>query len=287
MAKKLKLSLIIITIFILCSCNSKNTNQNIEYFYNPYVQKIIEYNSQSHQVSLWNTTLNQFQYSVDNESLYVDGNSVSNEFKLISFKDNIEKEIIKFNKGEGVFPIGLDENKMYFIHSYYKENGKEEYNKRTLAVLDLKTKKIEDFKHTRGLIDYGAVNKNTIYYSTYNDEKDEYSLMKISNKGIEEKPQMVMNSIKNGQLLIHNDELYYAKDDKLVSDKREYNKEAVDFFCNNSLIQFYINSDNKLSVKITNTLDNSVKTEENIIGIRIDNNILNICTINQVVNYEL
>ncbi|HEM4104438.1 TPA: hypothetical protein U1W46_000899, partial [Streptococcus suis] len=82
MIKKIGFIFICLVLVAFSGCNKKIIGNN-EFFYNPYTQKMIKYNSELKNAELWSSTRNQFQYAVGNENIYVDGNSYSNEFSLI------------------------------------------------------------------------------------------------------------------------------------------------------------------------------------------------------------
>lgn len=286
MIKKIGFIFICLVLVAFSGCNKKIIGNN-EFFYNPYTQKMIKYNSELKNAELWSSTRNQFQYAVGNENIYVDGNSYSNEFSLIKLEKSSITKIYEFPKNEGFFPIGEKNGKIYFIHSYYQENGNEDYEKRKLSVFDLSTKEIQEFSNTSGLIDYGIVGEKYIYYTIYDNEKDIYSLMKIKNTDTNQIPEVIKTTLNDGLLLLENDELYYSDGNKLISNNKEYKKESVNVFYGTLLFQYYLNQDSQLCVRVTNTINNAVFVEENIIGIRIENNKVIICKMGQVVTHDL
>lgn len=290
MIKKIGFSFICLVLVVFSGCSKKTigkTTVNDEFFYNPYIQKIVLYDTGLQNARLWNSSENQFQYNVGNKNIYVDGNSSTNEFNLIKVEKSLITKIHEFPKKEGFFPIGGKDEKIYFIHSYYQENGREDYNKRKLSVFDLSTKELQEFSNSSGLIDYGVVGEKYIYYTVYDNEKDIYSLMKIKNTDINNYPEIIKTVLNDGLLLLENDELYYSDGNKLISNNKEYKKESVNVFYDALLFQYYLNQNNQLCVRATNTKNNIAFVEENIIGIRIENNKAIICKMGQVVTHDL
>lgn len=286
MIKKIGFIFICSVLVILSGCN-KNVTENEEFFYNPYTQKMIKYNDKSKKIELWNPAKNQFQYIIGNKNIFVNGNSYTNDFDLIKLEKFSITKIHEFHKNEGFFPIGEKNKKIYFIHSYYNENGSEDYKKRKLAIFDLENKELKEFLNTKGLIDYGVVGDNYIYYTVYDNEKDTYSLMKIDNSETNQIPEVVKTELNDGLLLLANNELYYSDGNRLISDNKEYKKESVNFFYYDSLFQFYLNQESQLCIKVTNTINNTSFTEENIVGIRIENDKVMICKIWEVITHDL
>ena len=287
MTKRLSFVFTFVIVILYCGCSAKDVKEGTELFYNPYIQKFVCYNHRYQSNNLLDPTKNQFQYSVDNEDIYVDGNSFTNEFEIVRLNDNSLSKIYAFSKNEGFFPIGKMDGKLYFIHSYYDKNGQEEREKRRLAVFDLNTEKVEDFTNVFGLIDYGAVGKDYIYYTVYNEQKDIYTLMRVKNDDTNQTPEIIKTTVQDGLVLVGGNELYYSDGNRLISEKKEYKKESINFFHHNSLIQCYINSKSQLCIRITNIRNNIVLVEENIIGIKIKNNEIIVCKLKQVETYEL
>ena len=273
-------------VFILAGC-SKTIGKNEEVFYNPFIQNLITYNDQSKEVDLWDPTDNQFQYPTGEEHLYIDGNSLTNDFTLMKIDQSEITELYDFPKNEGVFPIGEKDGTIYFIHSFYQEDGREHLDKRTLSGLDLNTKKVTDFTNAEGLIDYGVVGDEAIYYTVYDDDKDLYSLMKINYSDTGQSPETLKTGLKDGLVLLDGEELYYSDGKSLISDNHEFKKESVNFFYQGSLFQFYSNEKNSLSLKITNLKNDRVYSEEDIEGISLEDDKVKICKPGQVINHDL
>ena len=111
--------------------------------------------------------------------------------------------------------------------------------------------------------------------------------MKIENSETNQIPEVVKTELNDGLLLLANNELYYSDGNRLISDNKEYKKESVNFFYYDSLFQFYLNQESQLCLKVTNTINNTSFTEENIVGIRIENDKVMICKIGEVITHDL
>lgn len=273
-------------VFILAGC-SKTIGKNEEVFYNPFIQNLVTYNNQSKEVELWDPADNQLQYPTGEADVYVDGNSQTNEFTLMKIDKSEITELYDFPKNEGVFPIGEKDGTIYFVHSFYQEDGKEYLDKRTLSALDLNTKEVTDYTNAKGLIDYGVVGDEAIYYTVYDDDQDLYSLMKINYSDTSQSPETIKTGLQDGIVLLNGQELYYSDGKKLISDNHEFKKESVNFFYQGSLFQFYLNEEGSLSLKMTNPKDDSVYSEEDIEGIRLEDDQIKICKPGQVINHDL
>lgn len=288
MIKRLFLALCIILVFTYVACQNAELKESDELFYNPYIQHIIKYNKQFKDISLLDATENQFQYQVANKSnLYIDGNSLTNGFRLIQLNKDSISEIYKFNKNEGVFPIGIIGEKLYCVHAYYKVNGEEKTEKRRVGVFDLNTKKLIDFTNTKGLVSYGGVGKDYIYYTVYHDSSNTYSLMRVKINVIDSIPEQIKDSLIDGRIIVSNDDLYYSNGNNLFCGEKKYKIESENFIEKNSLIQFYPNSYGRLCIKIINLQNNNVFEDEDICGIRFENDYLMICKLSGVISYAL
>ncbi|HEM3561903.1 TPA: hypothetical protein U1B53_002097 [Streptococcus suis] len=262
--------------------------ENREFYYNPFNQKIIQINSETLSYNLFDSTKNQFQYRIDgSENLYVDGNSLNNEFRLIRMNLDSIEVLYRFSKNEGVFPIGVKKGKLYFIHCFYKENGEEEYENRRLSIFDLNSHLIEDFREINGLIDYGTLTNDYIYYSKYIESDDIYHLMKINYADLNGMPEYVRSLDEDGLIIGNSTEYYFVEENNLISNKNRFKKESINYFQDDSLVQFYINQDNHLCLRITETETNSITEFEDILGIRILNERIQIRKKDEVLEYEL
>ena len=280
--------LIAFTLLLSCSGCGKNVKDTRkEIYYNPYIQKLILYSNEDKNFGMWNSTKNQFQYSVDNNNLYIDGNSINNNFKLLELRGNSIKKLFNFPNNESFFPLGRYGDKIYLTHYFYNDDGKEKIDKRRISIYDIKTSKFTDFKKTTGLIDYGVLTMNEIYYTIYDVKKDRYSLMKIRKEGINDAPELVRSELKDGVILANENELYYSDGEKLISSKKQYKKEPVNFFHSKILYQFYVDDNEQLCIRITNTQNNNVITEVDVLGIRIMNNKVKVCKLDGVKIYDL
>lgn len=286
---KIRLCLLIIICFFISACSfNSNKEENIEFYYNPFTQKIIKINSETSSHSLLNSTKNQFQFRVDgSENLYIDGNSLHNEFQLVKLTPDSIEVLHRFSKNEGVFPIGVKQGKLYFIHCFYTGNGEEEYENRCLSIFDLDSHLIKDFQETNGLIDYGTLTNDYIYYSKYIENDDIYHLMRIKDTDLNGIPEYVRSVNDDGLIIGSSIEYYFVDGENLISNNNKFKKESINYFQDNSLVQFYINKDNLLCLRITEAETNSMTEFVDVLGIRILNGRIQIRKKDEVLEYEL
>ena len=164
-----------------------NESINNEIFYNG--MRLVNYDLINDEYSYFNNTDNQFQYYIPNsDNYYFNGNSITNNFKLIRVYDNSIEEICHFPSSEGTFPINKVNNYIYFIHCYYNsDKPTEEFvNKRCIARYDLETNTYHNIRDLNANIYYGEANEENIFYSTPNIDST-FNIYKynITNKTIE------------------------------------------------------------------------------------------------------
>ncbi|MDO5301185.1 MAG: hypothetical protein Q4E76_01600 [Tissierellia bacterium] len=259
----------------------------IEFFYNPYTQKIVEYHPHTKKTQLWDHADNQFQFNVDHGDIFVNGNSMTNDFGLLKLARKSISNIHNFDQGQGVFPIGMVDHNLYYIHTYYDENGAENTEKRRIGVYNLKTQENIDYSNTGGAIDYGAVGDEYIYYTVYNSENDDYSLYRVLRDEISGAPEEMRSGLKDGLVLIGNGDLYTSDGINLISDHKTFKKETENFFRGNYLFQYILNEESQLALKVTNIESDHSFFEEDIIGVRMEGNKIVICKQDGVVSHEL
>lgn len=286
--KKRWLISILMILFLLCSCNNANNEKSYgELFYNPYMQKLIVYNQNLKKISLFDNTSNQFQFYINgSDDLFIDGNSISNVSRIIQLHQSQVTELYKFDKSNGIFPIGVIEEKLYFIHSFYDLNGQEEIGKRCISIFNMKTSEIQNYTQTSGLISYGCVNDENVVYSVYDNDQNSYSLMSVKSNDINATPELICEKINDGIILMEGNELFYSDGQFLISDKDNYEIKSENLIYQKLLIQFYISSDGLLCIKVTNMETKEVFDEKDICGIRFDQGKLLICGQTGVITYE-
>lgn len=171
--KKSWLSCILVLLCLLSGCDySGDKTIHGELYYNPYMQKLVVYDQSSKELSLFDDTSNQFQFRIDgSDNLFIDGNSINNESCIIQVDPLQVTELYKFEKNNGIFPIGIVEDRFYYIHSFYNQNGKGETEKRCISVLDMRTSEIQNYTQISGLISYGCMNDDNVLYTVYDESK--------------------------------------------------------------------------------------------------------------------
>lgn len=286
--KKRWLIYILIIVCLLCGCNTvDNKNSHSELFYNPYMQKLIVYDQRSKEIALFDDTSNQFQFHINgSDDLFIDGNSISNVSRIIQLHQSQVTELYKFDKNHGIFPIGIVGEKIYFIHTFYNQNGQEEIEKRCISVFNMNTSEIQNYIQTSGLISYGCINDENILYTVYDNRQSSYSLMSVKSGDLNDMPELMCENISDGIILTDGNNLFYSDGQFLISDKDNYEIKSENLIYQKLLIQFYISSDGLLCIKVTNMETKEVFDEKDVCGIRFDKGELIICGQTGVIVYE-
>lgn len=285
--KKSWLACILVIVCFLNGCNySGDGTIPGELYYNPYMQKLVVYDQSSKDLSLFDDTSNQFQFRIDgSDDLFIDGNSISNESRVIQVTQSQVTELYKFEKNNGIFPIGIIEDKLYYIHSFYNQNGKEETTKRCISVLDMRTSKIQNYTQISGLISYGCINDNNLLYTVYDESKKNYTLMSVKTGDLNAVPEVIYENISDGIIMLSDNNLFYSDGEYLISDKGKYELKSENLIYQKLLLQFYIGQDGVLCIKITDMETGESSDERDIYGIRLDKGKLLICGQMGVITY--
>ena len=251
------------------------------------MQKLIMYDQRSREISLFDDTSNQFQFHINgSDDLFIDGNSISNISRIIQIHQSHVTELYKFDKNHGIFPVGVIGEKIYFIHTFYNPNGQEEIEKRCISVFNMNTSEIQNFTQTSGLISYGCINDENVLYTVYDDNQSSYSLMRVKSGDLNDTPELMCENISDGIILTDGNNLFYSDGQFLISDKDNYEIKSENLIHQNLLIQFYVNSDGLLCIKVTNMETKEVFDEKDVCGIRFEKDKLLICGQTGVIVYE-
>lgn len=286
-------------IFFLVACSSDTPNatltgdpvdtNKVQIYYDPIDKKLVKFNPNGNTSDIINPELNQFAYDINNaNNVFVTGDSKNHKYKLIKINGEDIKTLHEFGSGEEIFPIGYNGGDIYFIHSFYNQNG-EEKEKRTIGLINLETLEVTDIDSVKGLLTDGIVSPNNIYYTVYNNENNYYELHR---KSIEEgkkseDPELISVGYETPELYLSKD-LYnekeimnlYASDKNRIYSKEEFwNKFGANYFKPTTVIGIDKKDDNRMKItfidKRTKEIENEVM---DVIGIRFENDSIVVAT---------
>jgi hypothetical protein len=268
--RKLFTALIITASVIICS-GCSNSNADLDLYYDAFNQKVVSYDSNTGNVEPLIKEDNRFQYMADaDRSIYFDGNSVTNGFQIIKVSDNAVEKLYSFDKNEAAIPFGTVADEIYFVHMFYDEKGKENEQDRCIGSYNINDNSITDYPQLKGLIDHGDVGKNTLYYTVYDEQNDNYSMMSldVAEKPTDQVPACIMKDLKDGAVIAYSEGCFYSKEDQIVCDKQKYQREAVNMIEGDTLIQFFVSDRSTPMLRMTNLKNKKVEQIDDVHGIR-------------------
>src|SRR6185312_3427543 len=118
---------------------------------------------------------NVIQYAFPTPSEYfTTGNSSGSGFSIIRVRGNLIQPILKLDDNQGIFPLATDGAQQFFLHSQYTD-GRE--GSRVVVSMGPQGK-LTPYPHATGLIDSGALLGGTLYFTTYQEKSNDYTLSK-------------------------------------------------------------------------------------------------------------
>lgn len=251
--------------------SSNFTGDYTDILYNPFTQQLIKYDANTGAYDNWKPTANgggQFQYKVPNSGrLFVDGNSTNNNFSLLEIDGRDINTIHQFEENDGAFPLGLSDNKLYFIHTYNNEKGSEFEDKRRIAIYDLTTKKTTDLEQIKGLITKGNIDDGFLFYTVYDAKLGSYNLYKLPLDDIQSNPLLISQNIKSSEVLIKDGKPCVLTQENIICDNKQWKKNAINYIIDNNLVQIDT-SNSTLDLSITNMETGEINYEaDNVVGL--------------------
>ena len=110
--------------------------------------------------------------------------------------------------------------------------------------------------------------------------------MRVKSGDLNDTPELMCENISDGIILTDGNNLFYSDGQFLISDKDNYEIKSENLIHQNLLIQFYVNSDGLLCIKVTNMETKEVFDEKDVCGIRFEKDKLLICGQTGVIVYE-
>lgn len=261
--------------------------------YDSYKSRIITYDTNTKKSGEYNDTGNFVQYGFKTNTktnLYTAGHSFLNDFSIVELKDNIISEVYKMPKNEGIFPVAIDGDNIIFQHCFYRKNGAEIEEKRTLSILDKSAGTLTDFINVSGLSGGGVFYQDKLYYTVYNGELEVYDLYEIDYKNIESTPVLVKSELKSGEIIASDDKFFISDRKYIYSNDHKFNKGISNFVDKdtNNLMQLILQNGGYLSLVITD-LDTNKRyiTVDNAVDFRINGNTVTVYCEGEIKTVEL
>lgn len=250
---------------------SKEKEITGELVFNPLLLGIMHYDRDTGEYERYIDDDMHHQQRVKGEDeLYIDGHSMDDQYRLLRVTADSVEELHVFSPREGIFPLGVHEDKLYVSHYYYDENGEEQEERRTIAEFDLKTHELIDYTNVSGLVTDGAVDAEKVYYAVYDEATELFTIMSVPLDDKEATPIIQQTNATGDNVLTYGDMFFYEEGDTLRSDTSDYPNEPDSFIHGDSFVQFYIDADQELAVRITHLQTDVIQREENILGVRFE-----------------
>lgn len=282
---KINLYIMVITIFIITSCHNKNSNydwlpscknNNEEIIYFKFSQKLLTYNTENYKVVQQNDTPNFFQFTFNKKSnYYTSGHSIDNGFKLLHIDNNKINVIYEAEKNEGIFPLATDGDMILFLRCFYDNSGKEIYEKRCVASFNTQENEFDKYNNITGLISFGDIIHETLYYTEYKPDSDTFSLFKINLHDFNAIPHLLETGLKKGEIYTSSDKLWKYDGEYIFNETSKFKTLNINTIDNktDNLISIGIDNQDCLYIQVTDIINNDMYIKVNdIIDYKIKNN---------------
>jgi len=186
---------------------------------------------------------NFFAYNFDDDSTYFTaGDSMNLGFKLYKKAKGKVEKILDFDNC-GVFPVTENDEKMYFIVSYY--NPDMSIDDSTIMSIDKETLEKEIFSETvNGMVSDAAIAGDKLFYTVYNIEKDVFEFYSLD---LESSDITYIKNLENAEVYSQGEEVYIVEDGHLISQGKKFLHKTDNFFIGGKiLLQYSVNSNEEL-----------------------------------------
>ncbi|AXM89250.1 hypothetical protein CI793_00910 [Anoxybacillus ayderensis] len=270
--------LFFIVFSLLCGCDETSIqqkkyiaiptcseNKECKILYNRFTQKLVAYDFSTNTIKQQTNQPNYIVYAFSTKSpYYTAGDSTGRDFSLFTIKGNEIEKVYDGRKGEAIFPLADDGNYHVFIRMYLDNDGEEV--SRSIIRWDEKEKSFIKYSHVKGLVSYGAIMHEKLYYTVYEPYKDYYTMYVLDLSNENNQPRLVESGLKAGELYVIDGALYRSDEEKIYADNgRTFKKKLINYIDkeNRLLIQMYPNSDGDLLLDII-----QVETNKKIVSVK-------------------
>jgi len=236
-----------------------------------FSQKLVSYNTKKYTVEKRMNALNHMIYEFSPLARYMtSGHSINFGFEIISI-DSVVHTVYSMKPNEGIFPLAYYSDDYYFIKSQYDKYGVE--TDRVLVKFDYIKNKLIEYTHAHGLVSYGTVIDDKLYYTVYNENNDDYTLYSLLRDDFDSIPKLEKESLENGEIFSQGGVLYVTNRKSIISDNKQFKKETQNYFIGeNYLVQYQIQKDDTLdAVVIDTSTGEKIFTAENIVDFNVSN----------------
>jgi len=273
-------ALLLCLVLSACNINDTGNYKSVDIYIKPvskdsillvdrFSQKMVSYNLKNYNVEKRMNIVNHMIYEFSPQAGYMTaGHSIDLGFEIITI-NSVVQTVYSMKPNEGIFPVAFYGNDYYFIKTQYDKNGIEV--DRVLVKFDNENKKLIEFTNAHGLISYGTIIGNKLYYTVYNENSNNYSLYSLLRDDFNSIPELEKENLENGEIYSQGGVLYLTSKNSIISDDKEFKKESQNYFIGeNYLVQYQIQKEGELYAVLINTdTGETILTAENIVDFTV------------------
>jgi len=232
--------------------------------------KIFSYNTKTFQIEKRLNAVNYMIYEFSPDCLYYSaGHSIDLGFSVFKITQQTSTVLKKMPDNEGIFPLAQSDKYMFFIRCIYDKRSIE--ISRHIVKYDLENNTFEEFGNPEGLISYGAIIGEILYYTVYNERENNYTLFSVSCSDSTATVNKVKDNLEGGEIFSQGKTLYITDGSSIISENAKFKKESENYFIgSNILVQYQIQKNGDLSAIVTDTeTGNRVYSAENIVDFAV------------------
>ncbi len=204
---------------------------------------------------------------------YTSGDGTTLDFSIIKIENNEVKELLKIDNGKYILPLSATDDDLFFCLGADTED---DFNK-VLVKYDKGNNELIEYSKVSGRINRGTIIGNKLFYNVLEqtDEKRKYSLYSVKFDDIEAEPILEKQDLKCDDIYSQGDRLYFSDEKYIYSDDgKKFLKASQNYFVGENLLVQYCIDDNKdMAMKVTNTETNEIVfTSSQILGFEVKEN---------------
>ncbi|MFC0628571.1 hypothetical protein [Kribbella deserti] len=237
----------------------ENLNADSLVLYNRFTQRLLAYDQKSFTVTQESNQQNFIQYAFPVVSEYFTaGDSKGDDFSVLRVRGNRIEEVVELPPNSGIFPLATDGKQWLYTKSDYVE-GRETH--RVLVAVDPDGSHRE-YAGATGLIDSGAIIGHTLYFTTFDEPTEKYSLSSLDLRSLDAKPKPLSKGLPAGGLYVHNGLLYTSTATQLVNGKDAFDCKEFCYFYDQAgvLLRIFLNKEASLVLDVIDSRTKKVIT---------------------------
>lgn len=242
---------IMIIVLILSGCSRQNHNDNatskdVIKVFNPFESKFGTYNLKYFRpeaISNKSDNANVMQYAFHTGStLYTSGDSIRNHFEIVNLENGSVKTVVKLKNQmtDAVFPLATDGSNTFFFIADCSAPGLP-----LSRVARFEKGRLVEFSKTKGHITDGALLNGQLYFTSYDENSQNYTLYSLDYSSYNSNPVIVKKGLALGQIYVLNKKLYMSDKTRIYNSEDQFENKSENFYdtASNTLIQLGASSE--------------------------------------------